>query len=89
MTGCVVGSDEADLHRRAEAVLDVRGRSGSPRVWLESVASEWVVGTVEQAVERLRGLERMGVQRVMLQHLAHGDTEMITLLGEEVAPAAR
>lgn len=87
MTGCVVGSDEADLHRRAAAVLDVQGSSGSPRAWLESVADEWVVGTVDQVVERLRDLERLGVERVMLQHLAHGDTEMIMLLGEEVAPA--
>jgi F420-dependent oxidoreductase-like protein len=87
MTGCVAGSSEAELHRRAEAVLNGGGSSGSPRAWLESVADEWVVGTVDQVVDRLRGLERLGVQRVMLQHLAHGDTEMITLLGEEVAAA--
>jgi F420-dependent oxidoreductase-like protein len=46
-----------------------------------------VVGTVDRVVERLRELEDAGVERVMLQHLAHDDVEMVRLLGAEVAPA--
>ena len=87
MTGCVVGTDQADVERRAQAVMGVSGIGGSAREWLVSVAGEWVVGTVDQVVERLGELREAGVERVMLQHLAHSDTDMILLLGEEVATA--
>jgi F420-dependent oxidoreductase-like protein len=86
MTGCILGSDESELDRRARAVMELSGHSGSPRAWLESVAGEWVVGTVDQVIDRLGALEAVGVERVMLQHLAHTDTDMIRLLGERVAP---
>jgi F420-dependent oxidoreductase-like protein len=86
MTGCVVGRDESELDRRARAVMEVTGRSGSPRAWLESIADEWVVGTVDQVIDRLAALKAVGVERVMLQHLAHADIEMISLIGERVAP---
>jgi alkanesulfonate monooxygenase SsuD/methylene tetrahydromethanopterin reductase-like flavin-dependent oxidoreductase (luciferase family) len=67
--------------------MGVSGIGGSAREWLDSVAGEWVVGTVDQVVERLGELGDAGVERVMLQHLAHSDTDMIRLLGEEVATA--
>ena len=46
-----------------------------------------MVGTPQQAIERLKGLEEAGVERVMLQHLAHDDLEMVALIGREIAPA--
>src|SRR5215210_7187821 len=46
-----------------------------------------VLGTVEQAAERLRAFEEAGVERVMLQHLDHTDLEMVALIGRELAPA--
>jgi len=46
-----------------------------------------VLGTVGEVVERLRGLEEAGVDRIFLQHLAHDDLEMVRLLGAEVRPA--
>jgi F420-dependent oxidoreductase-like protein len=87
MTGCVVGKDDNEVERRAQAVMGVDGGSGSVRRWLESVADEWVVGTVDQVMDRLGELGDAGVERVMLQHLAHWDTDMIRTLGEEVARA--
>jgi alkanesulfonate monooxygenase SsuD/methylene tetrahydromethanopterin reductase-like flavin-dependent oxidoreductase (luciferase family) len=45
----------------------------------------WVYGTVDQVVERLRQLEEAGVSRVMLQHLDHADTDMVAVLGEVAA----
>ena len=47
-----------------------------------------LVGTVEQIVEKLRAYETVGVERAMLQHLVHDDTEMVPLLGE-IADALR
>jgi hypothetical protein len=48
----------------------------------------WLLGTVDQVVERLQGLESAGVSRVMLQHLDHADLEMVAVLGEVAATMA-
>jgi alkanesulfonate monooxygenase SsuD/methylene tetrahydromethanopterin reductase-like flavin-dependent oxidoreductase (luciferase family) len=73
MTGCVVGTNEDELRRRLDRWRDVTG---------SDPGEAGVVGTVEQAAERLREYEAAGVDRVMLQHLPHEDTEMVAVLGE-------
>jgi len=72
MAGCVVGVDERDYRRRLEAWRAFTGRDGLPEV----------AGTVAQACETLRAYAEAGVERIMLQHLLHRDTEMVALLGE-------
>jgi F420-dependent oxidoreductase-like protein len=86
MTGCVVASDEKELRRRARAVMEKVGITGSEDEWMAHGRERWIVGTVDQVVERLRAYEAKGVRRVMLQHLRHDDLEMVHLLGAEVAP---
>jgi F420-dependent oxidoreductase-like protein len=86
MTGCVVGSDAADVESRARAVMERSGESGSVGEWLGSLRHEWIVGTIDEAVDKLGELAEVGVQRVMLQHQNHTDTEMVRLLGEDIAP---
>jgi F420-dependent oxidoreductase-like protein len=44
-------------------------------------------GTSSELVERLRGLEAAGVERVMLQHLAHDDVGTVERVGRDVIPA--
>jgi F420-dependent oxidoreductase-like protein len=73
MVTSVVAEDEAGVRSRL-------GRIG------RDPGSTGVVGTVEQAAERLRELEDAGVQRVMLQHLLHDDLEGIELIGRELIP---
>jgi F420-dependent oxidoreductase-like protein len=88
MTGCVVGEDRADVVRRAGRVAERRGRSADEgQALLQETAGDWVAGTAEEAVTRLRELEGAGVERVMLQHLAHDDVEMVELIGREIVPA--
>ena len=82
MTGCVVGASQQDVDRRIRAVSERTGRD-----WTEGDTSALVVGTVDQAVERLKAFEEAGVERVMLQHLAHEDLDMVHLIGQEIAPA--
>jgi len=72
LAGCVVGSDESDYARRLEAWRALTGRADSPEL----------AGTVEQVTETLRDYGAVGVDRVMLQHLVHEDTEMVPLVGE-------
>jgi F420-dependent oxidoreductase-like protein len=88
MTQVAVGADRAELIRRIERLMDLDpDASGSPDDYLEEMASHGaVVGTPEQAVERLEAFEEAGVQRVMLQDLLVEDLEMLALLGAEVFP---
>ncbi len=84
MSRCIVGVDGDDVRRRAQAAME-RGRHTAPvDDWLDRHRREWVVGTVEEAVEQIGRLEDAGVERVMLQHIAHDDLDMVLLL-EEVA----
>lgn len=87
MTGCVVGSDRAELHERVRRLLAKAGRDGDLESFIRGRCDRMVLGTVEEVVDRLRELEALGVERIFLQHLAHEDVEMVRLLGAEVAPA--
>ena len=72
MTTCVVGRDEAEVRDRL-------------RAWDESSKLDHkpeIAGTVEQVAETLRAYEAVGVERAMLQHLAHEDVSMVPVLGE-------
>jgi F420-dependent oxidoreductase-like protein len=87
MTGCVVGADRAELlHRVGRAMARMRV-DGDPAAFVRERGHVMVLGTADELVDRLRGLEEAGVDRIFLQHLAHDDVEMVRLLGAEVAPA--
>jgi alkanesulfonate monooxygenase SsuD/methylene tetrahydromethanopterin reductase-like flavin-dependent oxidoreductase (luciferase family) len=83
MAMAVVGTDQAEVERRAGAL---GAWTGSP-VDLDEVARTGVGGTVDQAIARLRAYEQAGVERVFLQHLLHRDLDMVELIGREIAPA--
>lgn len=71
MAGCVLGADESDYRRRLREWQQVAKRDDSPEL----------AGTVEQVSEALGRYRAVGVERVMLQHLVHEDTEMVGLMG--------
>jgi alkanesulfonate monooxygenase SsuD/methylene tetrahydromethanopterin reductase-like flavin-dependent oxidoreductase (luciferase family) len=86
MTTVIVGADRVDLRDRVNAVA---GQLDMDADQLSSAAPDsWIVGSVDQAAERLHELAEAGVDRVMCQHLAHQDTEFVALLGERLAPLA-
>jgi F420-dependent oxidoreductase-like protein len=89
MTACFVGETEADVHDRLARFLSVRGDGSDPAGLAAERRDRWLVGTVEQAAERIAGLRDIGVSRVFLQHLNHGDDEMVALVGERLLPALR
>jgi F420-dependent oxidoreductase-like protein len=84
MTACVVGHDRAEVTERVGRVLHAVGSHDSVAEVVEA-RPNWLLGTVDEVAERLRGLEAAGVGRVMLQHLDHADTEMVAVLGELAA----
>lgn len=84
MTGVVVGSDRAELERRAAALLAHEGKEEEPATAIERWRAERLVGTVDEVVSRLEEYAEAGVERVMLQHLVHDDLETVELIGREV-----
>jgi F420-dependent oxidoreductase-like protein len=89
MAGTLVGADEDELLRRAARLMAVDGEQGDPKAWIEGLRAEWIVGTIEQVVDRLGELARAGVQRVMLQHRLHDDVDAVRQIGEGIVPAVR
>jgi alkanesulfonate monooxygenase SsuD/methylene tetrahydromethanopterin reductase-like flavin-dependent oxidoreductase (luciferase family) len=71
MAGCVLGAEESDYRSRLRDWRRLAKRDDSPEL----------AGTVEQVSETLRRYQAVGVERVMLQHLVHEDTEMVALMG--------
>jgi alkanesulfonate monooxygenase SsuD/methylene tetrahydromethanopterin reductase-like flavin-dependent oxidoreductase (luciferase family) len=66
--------------------MERMGEGGNMKEFLRSKRKEWwLVGTIEDTVSQLKELEEAGVERVILQHLAHEDLEMVALLGEVAA----
>jgi F420-dependent oxidoreductase-like protein len=87
MTGFLVGETHEEMRERARELYDRRPREQSLDDWLAAYSERSVVGSVEEAVARLREYEAAGCDRVMLQHLLHTDLEPVRLLGEVLSPA--
>jgi F420-dependent oxidoreductase-like protein len=87
MAPLIVGEDEAALRRSAERVGARFGRDAD--TVLDRYGEHGPVGTVDQVVARLKEIEELGYERVMLQHLAHDDLETVALIGHELVPAVR
>jgi F420-dependent oxidoreductase-like protein len=84
MTTVVVGRDRAEVEERVGRVLAVTGSDDSVAEVIDA-RPNWLLGTVDQVAERLKGLEAAGISRVMVQHLDHADTDMVAVLGEVAA----
>ena len=85
MAPCVVGEDEASLRESARRVGACFGREADDV--LERYGERGPVGTIDAVIERLKEIEEIGYERVMLQHLAHDDLETVALIGRELVPA--
>ena len=82
MTGVLVAETETDLRARVAGLLDVLGQGvGDPEAWLADRRRRWIMGTPEQASERVRALEATGMQRVMLQDFLPRDLDHVRLIG--------
>ena len=89
MTACFVGESETDVHDRVGRFLANRGDDADPAALVAERRDRWLVGTVEEVAERIVSLGAIGVTRVFLQHLNHGDDEMVALVGERLLPSVR
>jgi alkanesulfonate monooxygenase SsuD/methylene tetrahydromethanopterin reductase-like flavin-dependent oxidoreductase (luciferase family) len=85
MAPLVVGRDDREVRESARRIGSRFGRD--PETVLERYSKSGPVGTVDEVVERLKEIEALGFERVMLQHLAHRDLDTVALIGRELAPA--
>ncbi|MDH4112140.1 MAG: TIGR03560 family F420-dependent LLM class oxidoreductase [Actinomycetota bacterium] len=86
MTWCYVGETEADAMRVIEAARRRAMRVARFEDELDELRAHCVVGSADQAVERLNQYAEAGVQRIMLNHELFDDLEMLDVLAERVFP---
>jgi F420-dependent oxidoreductase-like protein len=86
MTWCYVGETERDALERIHRARERAMRAGRFEDELDELRATCVVGSVDQAAERLRAYRDAGAQRIMLNHELFDDLEMLDVLAERVFP---
>jgi alkanesulfonate monooxygenase len=82
MTGLIVGTTRDEALERAHELYGRVRRDVDFDAWLARYSERAVVGSVDEAVVRLREYADAGCERVMLQHLLHADLEPVRLVGQ-------
>jgi F420-dependent oxidoreductase-like protein len=87
MTGVLIAESAEDLRDRIHALLDFTndGNGADADAWLAERRSRWIIGTLEEAGERLAAFAETGVERVMLQDFIPLDLDHIRLMGRLAA----
>ncbi|MGH2463606.1 MAG: TIGR03560 family F420-dependent LLM class oxidoreductase [Candidatus Limnocylindria bacterium] len=87
MVGVLVAETDQELGERVAAQLAIFSAEagGDANAWLAARRDRWILGTPDQAHERIRVLETAGVQRIMLQDFLPRDLDMIAVLGRLAA----
>jgi F420-dependent oxidoreductase-like protein len=86
MTGVLIAETEADLRDRVRHQLEMTADEGTDAdAWLRERRRRWIIGTLDEASERLAGLEAAGAQRVMLQDFLPRDLDMVRLMSRLAA----
>lgn len=82
MTGVLVAETDTDLRARVADLLAALGQSDSDgETWLAERRGRWIMGTPDEARERVASLESLGTQRVMLQDFLPRDLDHVRLMG--------
>lgn len=84
MVGVLIGSDAAEVDRRAADLLTALGESGDGRAWLDKRRNRWIIGTPDEARAMVRRYAEAGIERIMLQDLLPWDGAMIDLMAAEL-----
>ena len=85
MVGTLIGRDQAEYARRAEALMDAFAIEPDKRpAFLAGRGERWIVGTPDEARATIRRYAEAGVERLMLQDFVPWDLEMIDLMGAEL-----
>ncbi len=85
MVGVLVAETEGELRDRIRQQAAVVGAGGDADAWLAERSGRWIIGTPDEAHQRIEALGAAGAQRIMLQDFLPRDLEMVTLLGRIAA----
>lgn len=85
MVGVLVGETEAEFRDRLRQQLAMMGGEADADAWLAQRRGRWILGTPDEARERIDAYAAAGVQRIMLQDFLPHDLEMVALLGRIAA----
>jgi F420-dependent oxidoreductase-like protein len=85
MVGVLVGETPGEVRDRVRALLSMIGSSDDAQGWLVERGDRWIVGTPDQASERIEALAAAGCQRILLQDFLTRDLELVGLLGRMAA----
>ena len=82
MTGVLVAESDGDLRDRIDALLRFTGASEETDAdaWLAERRQRWILGSLDEAGERIAALAEAGAQRIMLQDFLPRDLEMVRLM---------
>ena len=82
MTGVLVAETETDLRARVGDLLTALGQGDADgEAWLAERRGRWIMGTPDEARERVDAFERQGTQRIMLQDFLPRDLDHVRLMG--------
>ena len=87
LCGVLVAADETEYRHRQKRQDDALGPDAVGVEPPEDRAERWLLGTPEQALERVAALEAAGVQRIVLHDYLPEDLDMIELIGERIVRA--
>lgn len=85
MVGVLVADSEAEMRDRLREQMSVVGSSSSADEWIAERRGRWIMGTPDQARQRIEEFSAAGVERLMLQDFLPRDLEMVSLLGRIAA----
>ena len=85
MVGVLVADSESEMRDRVRQQVAFVGSSSSAEEWLAERRDRWIMGTPDQAQQRIDEFAAAGVQRIMLQDFLPRDLEMVALLGRITA----
>jgi alkanesulfonate monooxygenase SsuD/methylene tetrahydromethanopterin reductase-like flavin-dependent oxidoreductase (luciferase family) len=94
MSGFIVGKDDSGVRDHLRLIGERLGHdavvgsmTADPGRVLEAARDRgWLVGTPSEVVDELGRREEAGVSRLMLQHHANDNFEVLELLAAEVLP---
>lgn len=82
MTGVLVADSEVDLRTRVNDLLAALGQGAADGdAWLAERRGRWIMGTPDEAHERVAALAERGTQRIMLQDFLPRDLDHMRLMG--------
>jgi len=85
MTGVLIAETNAQLRARIAKQLAFTGAGGDAEAWLAERRDRWILGTIDEARDRVQALADAGAERIMLQDFLPRDLDMVRLMGRLAA----